>query len=183
MRKSTIFFIFFLLLLLIIAGFFTYNIVKNGKTEVSEETKQIFSDESEDFYYTDINGNEISLEQYLGRVLVVMSWASWSPYSANDLKQLNELAGNYDESDVIFMAINRKENKEMAERFLNTIPNPDNLLLVLDPTDNFYKAVAGYAMPETVIFDEQGEISLHVKGVADTADIKSNIELILSSSE
>ncbi len=181
MRTNTIVTLVIIVVILLVAGIFTYTTIKNKSPKINEDTKQIFADDSTDFHYTDINGNEISLEQYLGRVLVVTSWASWSPYSESDLTALNDLSNNYSENEVIFMAINRKETKEMAERFLNTQPEYSNLLLVLDPTDHFYNAVAGYAMPETVIFDQAGEISLHIKGVADTNDIKDQVEILINN--
>jgi len=178
MTKKTTVILILIVVTLLVAAVATYKVVQKNKNTINEETKEIFSSESKDFTYTDINGNEVSLEQYLGKILVVTSWASWSPFSKNDLVDLDDLASNYSQSEVVFIAINRKETKEMAERYMNTLPDLDNILIVLDPSDHFYTAVSGYAMPETVVFDTKGEVVLHVNGVVKTKDIKDEIEIL-----
>jgi len=177
MSRNTIITLVVICMVVVMAGVFTYTILV--KNSINESTKQIFKAETEDFAYTDLAGNVVSLEQYLGKILVVTSWASWSPFSKNDLIELNELASGYGHEEIVFIAINRKENKDMAERFMNTLPDLEDLLVILDPTDHFYNAVSGYAMPETVIFDTQGEIMLHIKGVAKVEDIKKELEILV----
>jgi thiol-disulfide isomerase/thioredoxin len=170
--------IFFLLVLLVSIG--TYYIAERSHFGISDEAKAIFAgDQADPAVYQDLNGNELSLESYLGEVVVVTSWASWSPFSAADLTALNELAAEYDDGPV-FLAINRKETKEQALRYLATIADVPNLILVLDPADRFYARIGGYAMPETVVFDQSGQIVLHDRGVLDPASIRTAISGILS---
>jgi len=85
MTKKTTVILILIVVTLLVAAVATYKVVQKNKNTINEETKEIFSSESKDFTYTDINGNEVSLEQYLGKILVVTSWASWSPFSKNDL--------------------------------------------------------------------------------------------------
>jgi len=179
MSRNAIITLIVICIVMIIAGIFTYSVLQ--KNTINENTKEIFKAETEDFAYTDLAGNTVSLEQYLGKVLVVTSWASWSPFSKNDLTELNELASRYNKEKFVFIAINRKENKEMADRFMKTLPDLGNLLVILDPSDHFYNAVSGYAMPETVVFDTQGEIVLHIKGVAKVDDIKKELEILVAN--
>jgi thiol-disulfide isomerase/thioredoxin len=181
MTKNTYIILGVMLAIVVLAGIFTYVVIQRDNNSINEETKEIFASETtEGFAYTDIKGNDTSLEQYLGRILVVTSWASWSPFSKDGLTSLDSLASKYSVDEIIFLAVNRKETKEMAERYMNTLPSLDNLLIILDPTDHFYTAVAGYAMPETVIFDTRGDIILHIKGVVKVADIEAELEILLN---
>ncbi len=172
-----------LVALLLVGAVATYLIIRSEKKEVLDETVALFSNEFGTLPYTDLNGNEVFLDQYLGKILVVATWASWSPFSQADLQTLSELSSEYSSEEVIFLAINRKETVEQAARYMNSIPKVDGVVLVLDPTDRYYGAVGGYAMPEAVIYNQRGEIVNHLRGMAAKADIKATIDTILSVGE
>jgi hypothetical protein len=73
------------------------------------------------------------------------------------------------------MAINRAENPYTAERFLNTIQKPSHVRVILDPSDHFFAANAGYAMPETIVYGADGEIKSHQRGNLNTDELKKAI--------
>ena len=170
-----------LVFVIIVFGLITLYVADRNHLGIKTETKEIFTDTSEDeSTYQDILGNKVSLDTYLGRVMVVSAWASWSPFSSADLQALNDLATNYSDDNVVFIAMNRKETKEQAVRYLNTLPKIPNLLVVIDTEDKFYERVGGYAMPETIIFDRKGNIVLHDRGVVDLENISDVLKETLS---
>lgn len=131
--------------------------------------------------FTDLNGNTLQLSDYLGKVVVVTSWASWCPQCAADLPQLAVIANEFRERGVVVVAINRSESTDVAERFLRTISVPEGLQLVLDPSDHFYSANESYAMPETILFDTKGAIVLQQRGSFNADEMRSAINNLLSS--
>ncbi len=163
-----------LLVAMLLTGFFLYS----KKHAISEETRLAFSNTPGEEPYTDMVGNPVSLESHLGKILVVATWASWSPFSAADLAMLDSMALEYDSAEVVFMAVNRRETKEQAARFMATQPSFSNIILVLDPRDNFYSVVGGYAMPEVLVYDEAGEVVLHERGVTNAESIKQAIDQV-----
>lgn len=165
---------------IIVAAAVTAFVLYQKKHAVSEETIAVFSNQPGEAPYTDLLGNPVALTQYLGRVLVVASWASWSPFSEADLKMLNELSDTYSDEQVVFMVINRKETKEQAARYVATLPPLPGLVMVLDPRDNFYSSIDGYAMPEVVIYNTQGEIVVHERGVASREIIETKLRELLA---
>jgi hypothetical protein len=78
--------------------------------------------------------------------------------------------------DTKLLAINRAEDAVTAERFLNYYNLWSDVELLLDPTDHFYKSIGGYAMPETVIFDEKGSTKAHFRGVVTQAEIETALK-------
>jgi thiol-disulfide isomerase/thioredoxin len=169
-----------LTLVLLLAAAATYYFLSYSPNHsINKETLSVFSNPEGELPYTDLEGNPVSLDKYLGRILVVVSWASWSPFSKDDLLMLSELSKNYDAEKVVFMAINRKETKEQAARYINTIPEITGLVVALDPRDNFYAAVGGYAMPEAVIYSKYGEIIDHQRGVANKEQIVGVIDGVI----
>jgi len=126
--------------------------------------------------FTDVLGNPVNLSDYLGEVLVVNSWASWSPFSQTELADLSQVASEYSGREIKILAINRAESSDMAIRYLNTINTLDNVTLVLDKSDKFYNSIGGYAMPETVFYDDKGNIVFHSHGPLKPDDIRKYLE-------
>ncbi len=180
MIKNNKFIVIFLILVLICLGSYTLFVVYKKNIAINESTKSIFADSKDSSVasYTDLDGNVISLEQYLGKVLVVTSWASWSPFSKDDLISLSEVASSQESSKVVFIAINRKETREQAQRYTNTLPELNSVIIALDPTDHFYMSIGGYAMPETIIYNQKGDVVNHIRGVINQNDLKSYIDNI-----
>ncbi len=168
---------------LMVFGVITYFVVVQDKKAVINETRQIFTNQSGEAPYTDLVGNPISLDQYLGKILVVSSWASWSPFSQSELTMMTELAAQYKGQEIAFLAINRKETKEQAARYLQTLTAFDGVVMALDPRDYFYKAVGGYAMPEVVVYNKRGEIVNHFRGPAPKSEIITTLDSLLSATD
>lgn len=110
--------------------------------------------------YTNLAGNEVALDAYLGQVVVVYSWASWCPQCMTELVAVNDLANTFSNDEVAVLAINRSDSATLAQRFLSeTIGTETAVQLVLDSDDRFYTTLGGYTMPETVIFAPDGSIA------------------------
>lgn len=134
--------------------------------------------------YTDLAGNPVSLASYRGKVLVVNSWASWCPFCGTELQKLNTVAMEFSSEEVVFLAINRMETVERAERYMRQQPGTfDNLVLVLDHGDVFYRRVGGFSMPETLFYDSEGELVAHERGQLSESRIKELVSQALSADE
>ena len=105
-----------LIAIMVIVLVVTSYIRQQESTTILTSTQRIFEGQEGIVTYTDINGNEVSIKQYLGKVLVVTTWASWSPFTNYDLTTLNELMTNYNPSEVVALGINRMETREQAQR-------------------------------------------------------------------
>lgn len=151
-----------ILLIVVLAGMYTFWV---RQTRLAEETPARHALTVGDGVspYTDLSGNVISLLDEIDSVLVVTVWASWSPGSSVELQNLAKLSETYG-SKVSVIAINRAEPASTAERFLKTIGVSEQVTLVLDPDDNYYNSIGGYAMPETIVYNTKGEIVHHHRG-------------------
>ena len=113
--------------------------------------------------YTDLSGNTIDVLEYHGGVFVVTVWASWSPFSKNDFIVLDTLKEKYGES-LRVVALNRMETPDTAKAYLAYIEAPDTVEYIIDETDAFFVAHEGYAMPETFVYDQVGNVIYHTRG-------------------
>ncbi len=153
-----------LLSILIIGGLLTYQIFLSPtgyKAREEADLAKVVNTE-EDSYIT-LDGEPSNLEDFRGSVLLVNVWASWSPYTQTEHETLARLKSTFGDSLEV-VALNRKENKETALAYLDTIGKKEGIEYVIDTTDHFFKSFDGYAMPETLIFDEVGNIEYRKRG-------------------
>lgn len=128
--------------------------------------------------YLDLDGNPVFLSSMKGKSLVVNSWASWMPFSKDELLILNELKKKYGDL-VQILAINRMEDRELVKSYLDIYSIEKNITFLIDPTDNFYRAIDGYAMPETVFYMSDGTLSTHKRGVLTAEELETYTKNIL----
>ncbi len=110
----------------------------------------------------DYDGNDVSLAEYSGTVLVVYLFASWCPYCGDEMRSLAALKARYADR-VTILAVNRAEPAIEAKAYTDALLLTD-LVYLLDPDDSLYKQIGGYAMPETVFITARGEVLYHQRG-------------------
>ena len=150
--------------------------------EHNEANKTLFNDNAA-AAFVDVNGNPASLEAYRGSILIVNDWASWSPYAVEELPLLEKVAADYADKKVVVLAINRKEVRTQAERFLNSIPDIPHVKVIVDTDDFFYGATGGYAMPETLIYAADGSLVSHLRGVLKDDELRAQLDTLLESKQ
>lgn len=133
--------------------------------------------------YTDLDGNGVQLSQYLDSVIVVNSWASWSPASAKELQLLASISAQYDSGQVYFLAINRSEPASTVQSFLKVLSIDNAITLLLDSNDTYYSSIDGFSMPETLIYDKKGNIVQHFRGAMTESAIVLAIDKALVATQ
>ncbi len=139
------------------------------------------SSEGAESPYRDLNGDPVELSDFNGQVRVVNSWASWCPFCVEELPDLDRLAAEYADDDVVVIAINRQESATRAERFLNSISPLEHTLILLDRSDRFYEGIGGFTMPETVFYDTAGNVVVHKRGFMELPEMREHTETALSA--
>jgi thiol-disulfide isomerase/thioredoxin len=178
-KKSPIVTLCVLAGILVVLGYATYKVVRHTQYVKSDVSTQLFSGNEKD--YTSITGAPVTLATYAGKNIYVNNWASWSPLSQQELIDLNEVAGEYKDKNIVFLALNRKETKEMAQRYMASLPALPNITFVIDTDDVFYGKVGGYAMPETVIFDTNGATAYHDRTPLTKDEMRTRINALLAA--
>ncbi len=117
--------------------------------------------ELSDLTLRNLENEVVEFSHRSSRVRVIGIFASWCPYCREHLVVLSQFARTH--SDVEVVAVNRAEPYEVARAYLTDV-GADNLTLLLDPDDAYYKSVGGRAMPEIVIADTRGSILTHLRG-------------------
>ena len=153
-----------LVVIIAVSGLAYYLHVREYKNSINEANKTLFNPDAT-AAYVDMKGEQASLDSYKGSIMIVNDWASWSPYAVDELPLLEKIAAEFANKHVAVLAVNRKETNDQAQRFLNTLAPLPHVKVIIDTKDYFYGASGGYAMPETLIYNQDGVLIDHIRGV------------------
>lgn len=150
---------------------------------ISEETTTMEDDSFDkvpSFAFEDYEGNEVSSADFEGKILVVNSWATWCPFCVDELTDFGQLQEEFPD-EIVVIAIDRSEPLDRAKGFSDNLDVSDKYIFLLDPRDEFYRSIGGFAMPETLFVDTDGNIRVHKRGPMNFNEMKEKVESILNS--
>ncbi|HEU4677552.1 MAG TPA: TlpA disulfide reductase family protein [Candidatus Paceibacterota bacterium] len=160
-----------------VLGFLTYSFVAPSGMFSGLQNDLKALDEGDGGTYTDLDGNPVPLSRFKGKPLIVNLWASWMPFSKDELSLMSALASERGES-VAVVAVNRMEDPATVRSYLATFGLGQGITVLLDPADSFYKKVGGYAMPETLFYAKDGTLVEHKRGVLTEAELKAYVDSV-----
>lgn len=70
-----------------------------------------------DFTLPNLDGNRVSLSDYIGKTVLINTWASWCPPCRAEMPELIEFYEQYRGKDFIVLAVNAGETEATAQKF------------------------------------------------------------------
>jgi thiol-disulfide isomerase/thioredoxin len=128
-------------------------------------------------------GEQVTLEQHRGKVVVLNFWATWCQPCLGQLKLLNDLRPRYDSNAVLFVGVS-KDTAEALQELPQFIQKKKIKLPVwTGATDSDQqKFRLAEFIPVTAILDAQGNLAFRIVGQAAAQDIDERINWLLSDS-
>ncbi|MCA9361233.1 TlpA family protein disulfide reductase [Candidatus Kaiserbacteria bacterium] len=181
-KKFNFWFLSIIVIVLIAVTLVAYLTYTNARKAPTSEADKVLT-ALDPTNFVDQSGQEVDFTEFKEKVRVINSWATWSPHSRTELVLLNEVASVYKDKGVLVFAINRNEPSGRIEAYLKTLPELANIRFVQDMTDELYGSLSGYAMPETVFYDEEGNLIFHKRGVLSKEEVVKYIEEALAGTD
>jgi thiol-disulfide isomerase/thioredoxin len=116
---------------------------------------------------TTLQGDDLSLKEYAGKVVVLNVWGSWCPPCRKEARILASAARTLAKDDVAFVGVNTKDSSRdlglaFERRF--DVPYPS----FFDPSGRTLLAFRGTlnpsAIPSTVVLDQKGRVAASILG-------------------
>lgn len=136
-------------------------------------------DKVPDFTLQDYDGKTVRLADFVGKPLVINSWAAWCPFCRKELLDFAAVQKEFG-GKVIIIAVDRAETRYIAKKYTDELGVTGDMVFLLDPSDSFYQSIGGFSMPETIFVDKYGRIVDHKRGPMDTQEIRERIQKILN---
>ena len=131
-------------------------------TSAVERPLTPYKGEAKGFSLADQKGNQHSLENYSGKVVLINFWASWCPPCIHEMPELQRLKQHFHEQPFEIITINVGEKKYKVRKFSKLI----NLKLpvLLDTKSNTYDQWGVKTLPTSFLLDAEGNIVYQVRG-------------------
>ena len=141
------------------------------KTANTKDKMHIQVDDGEDiidevvpFSAIDMQGNQISLDDLKGKVVVINFWFTACKPCIIEMPELNELVHKYKEKELVFLGITF-DQKEQVAKFLQGRKFDYQVI------PNAQKVISKYGVnsfPTHLVIDQKGEVAYSVTGLSST---------------
>ena len=122
--------------------------------------------------FEDFSGNEINLNQYNGKLVIINFWATWCAPCKKEMPSLDKLyqANNFKNLQVF--AVNMEQPNTLKTKKFFTDLNIKKLEIFFDNNLNFVKEFKLRGVPTTVIINKKGEEFARIVGEVNFLDKK-----------
>lgn len=124
------------------------------------------------FKLSKLNGGEVRLADFKGKVIVTNFWATWCGPCRVEMPELERAMEKYkDDKEVIFLAINTDDDRNYVEPYVKgqKIKLP---IVYANNLDTKYRITS---IPTTIVFDRQGQVSFRQAGYSSREDFVTMI--------
>jgi peroxiredoxin len=137
--------------------------------------------EGPDFTLRDLSGNDVSLEDFRGKVVLLEFWATWCPPCRAAVPELIALHKQMQGRDFALIAVSMDENRDKVKDFVDEQGIP---YLVLIDDAGISSQYGVFSIPTSFIIDRNGKvISKHAGyGEGMIAGISKEIESLMAMS-
>lgn len=138
----------------------------NSTTESQVSNGGLVGNVAPDFTLTDMQGQQVSLSQFRGKVVVLNFWATWCPPCREEMPSMERLYREFESQGLVMLAVNVEANgKQMVAKFLQKTPHSFPILL---DSDNIAQNAYGvFRFPESFIIDRNGVVVEKIIGGRD----------------
>ena len=117
--------------------------------------------------FEDFLGNEINLNNYRGKLVILNFWATWCAPCKKEMPSLDALYRNEDFKNLKVFAVNmEKPNVIKTKKFFTNL-NIKKLEIFFDNNFNFVKEFKLKGVPTTVLINKKGEEFAKIIGEVD----------------
>ncbi len=122
----------------------------------------LFAKKAANFTFKDLNGKEVSLADYKGKVVLINFWATWCGPCIHEMPTLEKLYQTYKSKgfEIIGLTITSKEKQIVAKVSKTGVTYP--ILLNAEPAVGKYGGFS--SIPQTFIINRDGDIVKHIVG-------------------
>lgn len=130
-----------------------------------------------EFTLNSLDGREVSLSDFWGKVVVLNFWATWCDPCRAEMPDLERTYQAYKEKNVEFVGISVDTDTKLVNSFIKEVGVTYTILL--DPSNQVASDYAIRAIPTTYIVDEEGMIVGSQIGQMTESMLKKRLDQVL----
>lgn len=116
-----------------------------------------------DFTLTDMQGQQVSLSQFRGKIVILNFWATWCPPCVEEMPSMEQLYREFKDKDLVVLAVNvESSGQEAVSEFL--AKKSYSFKILLDPDAEIQNTYGVFRLPESFLIDRNGVVVEKVIG-------------------
>ena len=162
-----------LIVVLVLVGASVYLLSISGSRPSSELVKSVVvGDLAPDFQLEDTKGNQVSLSDFRGKVVLVNLWATWCPPCIEEMPSMERLNEIMAGDDFVMLAVNTEENgRSVVPAFLQK--KPYTFPILYDDKAVVQKLYGVFKFPESFVIRKDGIVAEKIIGPLDWSSIET----------
>ena len=114
---------------------------------------------------TDVKGQQVSLDQFRGRIVLVNFWASWCTPCIREMPSLLRLQDSFSDLPFSVLGVNVQEPERRVKLAIKRLRL--DFPVLLDRDGDVFRTWAGVVLPTTFVVDAEGKTRYVVQGPID----------------
>ncbi|MFD3257866.1 redoxin domain-containing protein [Paenibacillus lentus] len=146
----------------------------NQDDDKQQKARLAIGEAAPNFEVTNTHGDQVSLSDYKGKVVVLNFWASWCEPCVKEMPLINEVFQS-NQSDVATLFVNAGESKGTVNEFLSA--HQFEFPVMIDVTGKVSRLYGIVGLPVTYIIDKKGNLHQSVVGeITSSEQLQSYIQ-------
>lgn len=149
-----------------------------SENKTTSQSSQSNNPTAPDFILKDLDGNDVKLSDYRGKVVILNFWAVWCKYCKQEMPDFNELNKELaKDNETVILAVNSQESPKTVKDYLSS--NNINLKVLLDQDGSVTQTYGVSGFPTTFVINKDGTLYTYIPGATNKAtltDILSKIK-------
>lgn len=130
-----------------------------------------------DFTLKDLSGNDITLSDYEGKIVILNFWAVWCRYCIEEMPDFNTLDKELEETgDAVILAVNVQESKQTVQEYL--VENDIGLKVLMDEDGAISSTYGVSGYPTTFIINPDGSLYTYIPGKTDIDMLHKLLDMV-----
>ncbi|MCA1796382.1 MAG: TlpA family protein disulfide reductase [Geobacteraceae bacterium] len=139
---------------------------KGESPDASEQAGVVMGETAPDFTLENMQGEEVTLSDLRGKVVLLNFWATWCPPCREEIPSMEKLYQHFEGQAFEMLAINVEENgPEVVGKFFED--KSHSFPILFDPQARAQRLYNVSKYPETFVVDRNGIVVEHVMGAID----------------
>lgn len=128
-----------------------------------------------DFTLKDMDGNDVKLSDYRGKIVILNFWAVWCRYCKEEMPDFNEMNKELEkENDTVILTVNVQESHDTIRKYLDS--NNINLKVLEDGDGSIARMYGINGLPNTFIINMDGSLYTYIPGKTDKETLRSLLD-------
>ena len=135
-----------------------------------------------DFSLDDMDGEQHSLRDYRGKVIMLNFWATWCPPCRREIPSMESIYQDMGDKGFVVLGVNQFETPDHVFAYMGQLSVFPTFPILFDPDSRISERYAVKGLPTTLLINRQGEVVYRAAGGRDFdhPEVRAIVEKLLA---